>query len=1178
MYLSTLRSYILPALLATVIVPMGVLAKPHAAVAPTPTTSLEFVENKGQWDASTRFAASLPAGRLFLASTGFTYTFADPQALRAYHDHEHGKATAAKGPIDGSLRMHAYRVTFEGGNAKAHVRGEEATAEVRNYFQGNDPTHWASQVRGFRGARYQEVYPGVDVHLYENATHQLEYDFAVRAGARPEAIRLRYSGAENVRLTPEGSLLIHTSVGDVTEQAPRAWQIRPNGERVSVPCSFELSGTVLSFRLGRYDRKLPLLIDPTVIFSSFTGATGDNWGFTATYDAAGNMYSAGVAFAPGFPTSTGAIRTTFAGVGDMAIIKYRTSVSGSASRMYATYVGGNSVDVPQSMVVNSRDELVILGTTGSTNYPVTSAAFSRTFNGGSFSDPLQENDSRYIQYPLGSDLVVTTLNANGSALIASTYLGGSGNDGLNLNLNANLTSPLVNNYGDQFRGDIITDSDNNVYLASTTMSNNFPVRNGFDSSFNGIADGVVCKLSANLSTLIWSNFLGGSSYDAVYSIQLGAGRSVVVAGGTNSTNFPVTAGALLTTAPAGVNGFVARIAPAGTSIQQATYVGTTGNDQAYFVQLDASDNAYLFGQSSGNYPVTSGRYQNAGSHQFIHKLNATLNQTVYSTVVGTGRLSYDITPTAFLVDDCERIYICGWGGSINDGYGIGTLGSSTAGLPVTSDAVQSRTDGSDFYLAEFTPGMGSLEYGTFYGQSGGRSGEHVDGGTSRFDKRGMVYQAVCGGCGGDQGFPIPPGANYYTTRNGSTNCNNAAFKIDFGVVIADPGPSRYVCSSDGPITLGGSPAGGTWAGPGVTAIAGGGYCFTPSESLIGRNTLTYSVAATGICVSTKPLRITVMATQPVTITPVPVLCRNGNTVTMQATPAGGTWSGPGMSGTTFNPAQAGLGTHTLTYSLADTLGCATGTYQVTVRELPRVEAGPDLVLCAYETQAVQLQGMEPAGGTWSGTGVTPTGLYTPPNTDLKGGIYTLTYSYNIGGCVNSDTRRVVLAPSPTVNFPLNVPECTAAPQYTGLAPFTCSFQPVLAGGTYTWDFGDGSPLSTEASPTHQYVSAGTYNVKLTARYANCSVETGFAPVIVGDVFVPNIITPGDDDIKNDTFIPRFSCQPATLRVFTRWGNKVYETANYRNDWRGNNLADGLYYYHLRDAEGREVKGWVQVKR
>ncbi|RSK46182.1 DUF7948 domain-containing protein [Hymenobacter perfusus] len=1142
-------------------------AAPRPARAPEPDKSLEFVENKGQWPRPVRYQAELPGGRLYLTPGGFTYSFLDPAALAANsHQHEASPAAPRQPEPAAPLRGHAYTVSFEGGNAQATMQAQQPTAGTRNYFQGSNPQQWASEVRGFRQVQYAKVYPGIDVQVYENQEQHLEYDFLLAPGARPDHIRLRYTGPEAMRLTPEGHLLIQTSVGNVTEQAPKAWQILPSGERKMVSCRFELRAQTVQFVLGAYNSKLPLTIDPTVLFSSFTGSTADNWGFTATYDAQGNMYSGGVAFGVGYPTSPGAFQTSFAGAGDVAIIKYRMTTSGPAARLYATYLGGSNTDAPHSLVVNGLGELVILGTTGSGNFPVSAGAAQRTFQGGSGVNPLGGGLTTPMGYSNGSDLFVTTLSADGSRLVASTYLGGTSNDGLNLN--------LVNNYGDPFRGDILTDGDNNVYLASVTQSSNFPTAQPVQATRQGTSDAVVCKLPRLLNQLLWSTYLGGNGADAAFSVQLTPDRHLYVAGTTDSPNFPTVAAALQPQPAGGRDGFVVCLNPAGTTLRYATYLGTAAADLAFFLQLDAGGDVYVLGQTSSNaYPVTTGRYSVRGAHQFIHKLNATLSATEYSTTFGSALSGYDISPTAFLVDDCERVYVCGWGGVNNAGFG----GGSTRNLPVTSDAVQSNTDGSDFYLAQFRAGMTGLEYATFFGENGGR-GEHVDGGTSRFDKKGVVYQAVCGGCTGTQGFPRPPGANYYTTTNASTNCNNAAFAISFGLVVADPGPTRYVCVGTAPVVLGGQPSGGTWTGPGVTQLSNGTYQFQPTAALVGRNILQYSVQTTGICRSTRPLRIIVTPELTVNISPVPLQCANGAPVTLQATPAGGTWSTTkGLTGNVFNPQQAGAGTYTLTYSYSDTLGCGTATRTVVVNPLPRPEAGPDLTFCAYETQPVQLTGASPAGGTWSGSGVTPGGLFTPPNTNLRGGIFTLSYSVTENGCTVTDTRQVLLAPSPAVNFPLSVPECTSFPQYTGLAPFNCAFEPVLTGGTYVWEFGDGSPTSNEEKPVHMFENPGTYSVKLTARYANCTVETSFVPVIVGEVFVPNIITPNHDD-KNETFIPRFSCRPATLRVFTRWGNKVYETDNYRNDWRADALADGLYYYHLKDAEGRTVKGWVTVQR
>ena len=474
--------------------------------------------------------------------------------------------------------------------------------------------------------------------------------------------------------------------------------------------------------------------------------------------------------------------------------------------------------------------------------------------------------------------------------------------------------------------------------------------------------------------------------------------------------------------------------------------------------------------------------------------------------------------------------------------------------------------------------MATLEYATFLGEDGGRAGEHVDGGTSRFDRRGVVYQAVCGGCGGSNGFPVPPGANTYSAVNRSGNCNNAAFKMDFGRQQADPGPRRAVCPDAGAVPLGGSPAGGTWSGPGVRAAAGGGYEFVPAVVGPGHYLLTYVVATTGICLSTKRVTWVVPGPAAAQFAPLAEQCLSSPAVVLAATPAGGTFSGPGVTGRTFNPQVAGLGTHTLTYTVCDSVaGGGVVMQQVVVQAAPVVQAGRDTTLCADLIQPYQLQGFTPADGVWGGPGVSATGYFTPPDTHNRGGNFELTYTVTHPPCTTVARRRITLAPASLRDVPLDLPVCPAAPQFAGLAPFAPTFAPQLAGGSYVWDFGDGSPGSTEANPRHRYEQPGSYLVKLTARYAGCEVHTQFAPLEVGAVNVPNIITPNGDGL-NETFQPRFSCRPTTLKVFSRWGQEVFRSADYHNDWNASSLSNGIYYYLLQDDEQRVAKGWVEVVR
>ena len=388
-----------------------------------------------------------------------------------------------------------------------------------------------------------------------------------------------------------------------------------------------------------------------------------------------------------------------------------------------------------------------------------------------------------------------------------------------------------------------------------------------------------------------------------------------------------------------------------------------------------------------------------------------------------------------------------------------------------------------------------------------------------------------------------------------------------------------MCLDGGAVALGGSPAGGTWSGPGVQPAAGGGYRFVPTAVGPGQYVISYAVATTGICVSTRPVRYVVAPPVVPALAALPALCTTQPAVALVGTPAGGTFSGPGVSGGRFDPAAAGPGLHTLTYALVDSLGCGSTTRQVQVTRPPTVRAGRDTTLCADQQRPFQLLGASPAGGTWSGPGVTAAGFFTPPNTNNRGAVLALRYTVQDGPCQATAIRTVVLAPVSGQNVGLNLPVCNNHPEYAGLAPFEAALTPVLLApnASYEWNFGDSSKVSIEATPRHLYAQPGTYRIRLTARYGNCQVLTGFSPIEVGEVKIPNIITP-NGDLLNDTFRPRFSCQPTTLEVYSRWGQRVYQSADYHNDWNGGNLPDGIYYFLLRDADGRRQKSWLEVRR
>ena len=1103
-----------------------VMAQPAAH--PDPAT-LEFVENKGQWDAHARYAAALPSGRLFAETDGLTFALLDAPAL-AHHGHA---PTASSEPAANNtsqetpLRGHAVTLRFVGAAAATVLTATEATAERRNYLLGNDPAQWAQDVRGFRELHYAGLWPGVNARVYESADQHLEYDFEVAAGANAAAIALRHEGATAVALDAAGSLHVKTSVGTFTERAPLAWQIDAAGQRQPVPCRYQLApdGTV-RFALGRYDAARPLTIDPVVVFSTYSGSTVDNWGFTATYDAQGSLYSGGIAFGLGYPTTSGAFQTTFGGIIDIAIIKYNTAITGPGARVWATYLGGASSDFPTSLVVNSRGELLVLGVTSSANYPTTGGAVQTFFRGGPLAEPYGSGGG--ISLPNGSDLVVSRLNAAGTGLVGSTFLGGTANDGL-LPFDRFPTSPqLVHNYGDPFRGDILVDAADNVYVASNTTSTNFPVGVGFRSTYQGGAtDGVVLKLTPGLTAVTWGGYLGGAGADAAYSLQLAPGSGdVYVTGGTTSASFPGTAGGYRATPPGDVDGFVARIAANGLSLTRATYVGTSGYDQAYFLQLGSDGGVYVMGQTLGAFPRTPGLFSAGNGTLFIQKLAADLGSSLLSTTFGSTDVrnanQVALNPTAFLVDRCDRVYVCGWGGSSNRGTGVSYLGGNgfTFGLPVSANAIQPATDGSDFYLAQLSAGLTQLEYGTYYGRTNG-TGDHVDGGTARFDPRGIVYQAVCS-CSGS-GFPIPGGVNTFSTTNNSNNCNNAAFVFNFQPNIASAGTDQAVCATAGPVLLVGSPAGGVWTGPGVTGSLATGFFFTPSAALLGVQTLTYTVASTGLCSSVDTRRMSVGSPPAVTFGPVGtgVFCRSATApalavVPLVGSPAGGTFSGPGVANGAFDPGAVGNGLHTLTYTYTN--GCTVALTQPV--QVAVVSAGTPQQVCA-PGPAVALAG-SPAGGTWSGPGVSgspASGFVFTPTVALAGA-NTLTYSVTTTNpataaqCTAASTVVFTVVPTPVISLTPLPAQCVA-----NFAAVPLGSLATPAGGTWSGQgIGFGNVIGYYFLPS---TGVGTYPLTYTVRNASCTASSGISVVVSNQ---PVVSAPAD------TLLCPGSTQPFRLRA------------------------------------------------
>ena len=740
-----------------------------------------FVENQKQWDAQARYRAELPGGYLYLENNALTYLFYDPSS---FPQHQHGDedATHVRTNQASGVRGHVVKAHFLGANAQPSFQTAKTTPEYYNFLLGNDQSKWAHKVKAYEEVSYKKLYDNIDLKFY-NHKEDLKYEFIVHPHGQAKNIRIQYEGQDNIYLE-DGHLYVKTSVNAFREAKPYCYQLI-DGLELEIESEYRLEDDVLSFHFPHgYDSNHPLIIDPTLIFSTFSGSFQNNWGFTATPDDDGHLYAGGMAYQSGtFPTTTGAFQETAPSGGssstDIAIIKYTPDGTGI---VYATYLGGIESDLPHSLIVNSQNQLVIMGSTSSNDFPMAATPYDNSFNGGGI------RNINGLTFGNGTDMFIAVLNEAGSDLVGSTFFGGSDNDGLNPDDNF---SDLTYNYGDEFRGDMILDENDNIYICSVTESADFPTTNNvIQRNLLGDLDAVVAKFNADLSVLFWSTYLGGTNDESAYGIKLNENNEVIVTGGTQSINFPSTAGVLHETFRGGsTDGFITIINTTGTAIIASTFLGTDQFDQSYLLDTDEDGNIAVFGQTLGLYPVSADSlYQNPKSGQFIHKLSPDLSTTILSTVVGGGSpftniAQVNIRPTAFLINSCSQIYLAGWGGIVNGSY---PAGGNTNDLPVTNDAYKSTTDGSDFYLMILSSDATRLIYATYFGGNSSSDGDHVDGGTSRFDKKGVVYQAVCA-CRSNN-FPTTPGV-VSNTNNSSGGCNNAAFKFDFQGINADINPT-----------------------------------------------------------------------------------------------------------------------------------------------------------------------------------------------------------------------------------------------------------------------------------------------------------------------------------------------------------------------------------------------------
>lgn len=694
---------------------------------------MTFEANEGQTDGQVKFLSRGSSYSLFLTSTESVLVLRKsvPQERQLQLSATQLKGLTRPTELNSSERA-IVRMQLVGVNPRARLEGLEELPGKSNYFIGNDPRKWRTNVRTYAKVHYPNVYPGIDQIYYGNQG-KLEYDLVVAPGSDPKSIALGFQGVDRLEVDFDGDLILKTSIGIIRQQKPIAYQ-NIAGVRREISAGYVLKGKhQVGFHVAAYDASEPLVIDPALIYSTFLGGSGGEGASDIAVDPAGNTYVTGGTASLNFPTTAGAYQTALGGniKGDAFVVKLNST--GSAL-VYSTYLGGSDYDQGNGIAVDTVGNAYVTGNTTCTisnfhcvnNFPTTPGAFQTTFGGansdgfvvkldptgsgliystylGGLSDDLSQKiavDAAGNAYMTGTtsticcgaafpttagafqttvgngcgDAFVTKLNPNGSGLVYSTYLGGNGNDvGFDI---------AVDNFGDAYVTGITT----TIPSGCSTSPDSFPTTNGaFQTALAGGDDAFVVKLNPTGSGLDYSTLLGGGNDDVAIGITLDGDGNAYVTGATGSASFPTTAGAFQTTYGGGSrDGFVAKLNPTGAALVYSTYIGGSDFDLNSAIAVDGAGNTYLTGNTfSTNFPTIVGAFQpifgGGVTDAFLAKLNSTGSALVYSTFLGGfgndsgSGIAVDLSPN-------PNAYV---------------TGSACCNFPTTSGAFQSSSAGAE---------------------------------------------------------------------------------------------------------------------------------------------------------------------------------------------------------------------------------------------------------------------------------------------------------------------------------------------------------------------------------------------------------------------------------------------------------------------------------------------------
>ena len=595
---------------------------------------LQFDENRGQADPQARFVSRGP---------GFTLALTSGECVLSLTAARHAEGSPLPRPA-------VVRMAWTGADPGVAVAGREERPGKTNYLVGNDPSRWLTGIASFGRVEYRNVYPGVDLVFYWTG-QQLEYDFVLAAGADPEVIRLSFSGEDSLDVDGGGNLVLRIGGETVLQHAPVVYQ-KIAGRRLLLAGSYVKTGLhEVGFRVPRRDAGQPLYIDPILSFSTFLGGSGYDYARGIALDGQRNVYVTGYTNSQTFPGTGGNTGTDYDA--------FVTKISPAGAILYSTYLGGGAEDHAYAIAVNASGEAYVTGRTYSSDFPIANAYQSTNVGG----------DAAFF----------TKLNAAGNAVLYSSYLGGSSsNEG----------------YG------IAVDGAGRAYVVGGTASANFPLAGTpLQATFGGLYDAFISKFDPSLagaSSLVYSTYLGGTSWEYAYAVAVDSGGRAYLTGETSSYT---TSREVL----------VAKVNATGSALEYGVYFGGSADEYGYGVAIDGGGNAYLTGQTaSSDFPVTAGAFQPMPGgllDAFVVKLDPTGTLLTFSTYLGG---SSDDTGRAIALDASGNAYV---------------TGDTSTNFPLQNPlAYTGPSTNRDAFVSELNPAGTGLVFSTRLGGNGNIGG------------------------------------------------------------------------------------------------------------------------------------------------------------------------------------------------------------------------------------------------------------------------------------------------------------------------------------------------------------------------------------------------------------------------------------------------------------------------